>query len=70
MTRCRRGSRRPVSFAPIGGDAGRLVLREYAAPVSNDALTIELRQSIGATEPLRTGRYSKELTFTLSTTTP
>jgi hypothetical protein len=33
-------------------------------------VTIELRQSIGATEPLRTGRYSKELTFTLSTTTP
>ncbi len=58
------------AFAPIGGVADRLVLREYAAPVSNDALTIELRQSIGATEPLRTGRYSKELTFTLSTTTP
>ncbi len=57
-------------FGPVGGDAGRLVLHEYAAPVSNDAVTIELRQSIGATEPLRTGRYSKELTFTLSTTTP
>jgi hypothetical protein len=33
-------------------------------------VTIALRQSIAATEPLRTGRYSKTLTFTLSTTTP
>ena len=27
-------------------------------------------QAIGANEPLRTGSYSKTLTFTLSTTTP
>ena len=27
-------------------------------------------QGIGATDALRTGRYSKTLTFTLSTTTP
>ena len=38
--------------------------------MSNDPVTIAFRQHIGATEPLRTGSYSKTLTFTLSTTTP
>jgi hypothetical protein len=38
--------------------------------VSNDALTIRFQQSIGASEPLRTGEYGKTLTFTLSTTMP
>jgi len=42
----------------------------WSAPVSNDAVTIGFSQHIGATEPLRTGAYSKTLTFTLSTTTP
>ena len=62
--------REPVhaNGSPVGGDA--LVLRSYDGPVSNDPVTIALRQSIGANEPLRTGTYSKALTFTLSTTTP
>ncbi len=62
--------REPVhaNGAPVGGDA--LVLRSYDGPVSNDAVSIALRQSIAANEPLRTGTYSKALTFTLSTTTP
>jgi hypothetical protein len=38
--------------------------------VSNDAVSIGLRQHIGAGQALRTGTYSKTLTFTLSTTTP
>jgi hypothetical protein len=38
--------------------------------VSNDAVSITFKQHISATEPLRTGSYSKTLTFTLSTTTP
>ena len=42
----------------------------WSAPVSNDAVTIGLKQHIGANDPLRTGNYSKTLTFTLSTTTP
>ena len=33
-------------------------------------MTVEFRQSIGANDPLRTGTYSKTLTFTLSTTQP
>jgi hypothetical protein len=42
----------------------------WTAPVSNDAVTITFKQHIGATDPLRTGNYSRTLTFTLSTTTP
>jgi hypothetical protein len=42
----------------------------WTGPVSNDPVTITFKQHIGSLEPLRTGRYSKTLTFTLSTTTP
>ncbi|HET6549581.1 MAG TPA: M1 family aminopeptidase, partial [Solirubrobacter sp.] len=42
----------------------------WDAPVSNDPVTITFTQHIDANEPLRTGSYSKTLTFTLSTTTP
>jgi enterochelin esterase-like enzyme len=42
----------------------------WTAPVSNDPVTITFRQHIGSTQPLRTGTYSRTLTFTLSTTTP
>jgi hypothetical protein len=38
--------------------------------VSNDAVTITFDQHIGASDALRTGSYSKTLTFTLSTTNP
>jgi hypothetical protein len=46
------------------------VVKTYSAPVSNDAAIITFKQSIGANDALRTGTYSKTLTFTLSTTTP
>ena len=36
----------------------------------NEAVTITFKQSIAANDALRTGTYSKTLTFTLSTTTP
>jgi len=42
----------------------------WTGPVSNDPVTITFRQHVGATQPLRTGRYSETLTFTLSTTQP
>jgi hypothetical protein len=38
--------------------------------VSNDTVTLNFRQPIAITDPLRTGSYSKTLTFTLSTTNP
>jgi hypothetical protein len=42
----------------------------WTAPVSNDPVTITFRQHIGATDALRTGSYTKTLTFTLATTNP
>ena len=33
-------------------------------------MSVTFTQTIGATEPLRTGTYAKALTFTLSTTQP
>ena len=42
----------------------------WTTPVANDPVTIAFKQHVGATDPLRTGTYSKTLTFTLSTTTP
>ena len=42
----------------------------WTGPVSNAAPTITFRQAIGATDAVRTGTYSRTLTFTLSTTTP
>jgi len=56
------------AFGPIS--ATPLTLLTYLAPVSNDQVTIGLKQPIGANDPLRTGMYSKTLTFTLSTTQP
>jgi hypothetical protein len=42
----------------------------WDGPVSNDGVTIGFKQLVKATDALRTGAYSKTLTFTLSTTTP
>jgi hypothetical protein len=42
----------------------------WSAPTANEAVTITFEQHIDATDALRTGAYSKTLTFTLSTTTP
>jgi hypothetical protein len=55
-------------YAPLG-DTPTNVLT-YSGPTSNDAVTVDFQQSIAANEPLRTGTYSKTLTFTLSTTQP
>ena len=42
----------------------------WALPVSNAPAAITFRQAIAAGDALRTGDYSRTLTFTLSTTTP
>ena len=62
--RGRRARRTSAARAP------RPSLLTYSGPVSNDAVTLTFSQAIGANEALRTGSYSKTLTFTLSTTTP
>jgi X-Pro dipeptidyl-peptidase len=45
-------------------------IKTWSAPTSNESVPVTFKQSIAANEPLRTGSYSKTLTFTLSTTTP
>jgi hypothetical protein len=45
-------------------------VKTWDAPVSNEAVAVEFKQAIGANDALRTGAYSKTLTFTLSTTNP
>ena len=42
----------------------------WTQPVSNASVAITFRQAIAATDALRTGTYSRTLTFTLSTTAP
>ena len=58
------------AYAPVGGGSSPTSLLTYGGPVSNDAVTLGFKQTIGAGDALRTGAYSKTLTFTLSTTTP
>ncbi len=58
------------AFASLSTTGTPLTLLTYSGPVSNDIVTIGLRQHIGASQALRTGAYSKTLTFTVSTTTP
>ncbi len=58
------------AFAAVGGSSSPTSLLTYSGPASNDSVTLSFEQAIGANEALRTGSYSKSLTFTLSTTTP
>ena len=45
-------------------------VKTWSAPTSNESVPIAFTQAIGAADALRTGSYSKTLTFTVSTTTP
>jgi hypothetical protein len=46
------------------------VPKTWNAPVSNDVVNLGFKQSIGANDALRSGSYTRVLTFTLSTTNP
>ena len=46
------------------------VVKTWSAPTSNEVVPVTFKQQINANDPLRTGTYSKTLTFTLSTNTP
>ena len=54
----------------VGTTASPLSLLNYNGPVGLDPVTLNFKQTIAQTEALRTGAYSKTLTFTLSTTNP
>jgi carboxypeptidase T len=64
------GTGSPPAFAAVGGSASPTSLLTYSGPVSNDPVAVAFKQAIGAGDALRTGTYSKTLTFTLSTTNP
>ena len=66
---------RPLELKAGGGafaapSGAPLPLLTFPGPVSNDAVQVALRQPIGASDGLRTGRYGKTITFTLSTDAP
>ena len=65
-----RGTTSGGVYAPVGGSAAPTNLLTWNAPASNDQVTIGFKQPIKANDALRTGQYSKTLTFTLSTTNP
>jgi sugar phosphate isomerase/epimerase len=60
----------PGAFAPLSGSNSPVSLHSWTTPVTNEGFTLDLRQSIGGSERLRAGQYTKNLLFTLSTTTP
>ncbi|HEX6022494.1 MAG TPA: hypothetical protein VFZ00_10905 [Solirubrobacter sp.] len=70
QARARNAADQSGEYADVGSSAAPTNLLTYTGPISNDVVTLGFRQAIGATDALRTGPYSKTLTFTLSTTTP
>jgi hypothetical protein len=70
QVRARNAANTGTAYNNVGSTASPLNLLTYSGPVSNDVVTLGFNQRIGAGDALRTGAYSKTLTFTLSTTTP
>jgi hypothetical protein len=68
QARARNAANTGTSYAPVSGTP--LNLLTYSGPVSNDPVSLQFSQAIGSNDALRTGTYSKTLTFTLSTTQP
>ena len=70
QARARNAANTGTAYNNVGSSASPLNLLTWSGPISNDAVTLEFSQLVNANDPLRTGTYSKTLTFTLSTTTP
>ncbi len=70
QARARNAANTGTAYNNVGSSASPLNLLTYAGPTSNDAVSLDFSQQVNATDALRTGTYSKTLTFTLSTTTP
>ena len=70
QARARNAANTGTAFNNVGSSASPLNLLTWSAPISNDSVSLEFSQLVNQTDPLRTGTYSKALTFTLSTTTP
>jgi hypothetical protein len=70
QARARNAANTGTAYNNVGSSASPLNLLVYNGPISNDAVSIEFSQLVKPTDALRTGTYSKTLTYTLSTTTP
>ena len=70
QARARNAANTGTAYNNVGSSANPLNLLMYNGPISNDQLTLGFSQRINANDALRTGTYSKTLTFTLSTTQP
>ena len=68
QARARNAANTGTAYNAVSGSP--LNLLTWAAPISNDAVSLEFQQSIAANDALRTGTYAKTLTYTLSTTAP
>ena len=51
------------ALTAVGGSASPTTLLTWSAPISNDAATVNFRQSVGANDALRTGTYGPPGTF-------
>ncbi len=67
QARARNATNTGTAYNNVGSS---LNLLQYSAPISNDEVQLQFSQKINANDALRTGSYSKTLTFTLSTTNP
>jgi hypothetical protein len=70
QARARNAGQTNPAFAPVGSSASPLNVLTYTGPISHDTVTLDFQQHIESTDALRTGTYSKTLTYTLSTTNP
>ncbi len=70
QARARNAANTGTAYNNVGSSASPLNLLTWGGPVSNDAVTLGFSQLVNATDALRTGSYSKTLTYTLSTTAP
>jgi hypothetical protein len=70
QARARNAANTGTAYNNVGSSASPLNLLQYSAPISNDAVSLQFSQLVNANDALRTGTYSKTLTFTLSTTNP
>ena len=68
QARAQNASNPGTAFASVTGSPTTLLT--YGGPISNDAVTLAFRQRINANDALLEGTYSKQITITLSTTTP
>lgn len=59
-----------TAYAALGGAPAPVALLSWPGPVAADPVTVGFKQSVGATDPLRTGTYAKTVVFTLTTTNP